>query len=200
MCFSAYWSRWSLPLSLLHVWLSNARAQKMTFSVEEGYFLVNGPWAFSHWNFWSSPLMSWTPLGLKLCFLSLVLFLILPRGPETAELCHQHYLPVLDTSLTTLLPQYMPGPPSISITDIYYAPFITTLSCPLQLFLHEYFDVSSSNLCNMSNLSAIFMLELLFIWKSSHWSHLIFFRCFVLRKSTTSDTERLRHFSLGFFF
>lgn len=174
--------------------LSNAWAWRMTFSVEEGYFLVNGPWAFSHWNFWTK---SWTPLGLKLCFLSLMLSLILPRALRLLNYVTSIIF-LLQTSLLLLLfPNHMPRLPSVSIPGIYYALFITTLSCPLQLFLQEY--VSSSNFCNMSNLSEI-MLELLFIWKSSHWYHLIFFfKCFVSRKSTISDIERHWHFLLRFF-
>lgn len=53
-------------------------------------------------------------------------------------------------------PNHMPRPPSISTPCTSYAPFITTLYCPLQ----NYPDISSSNNCNMCNLSAIFMLEL----------------------------------------
>lgn len=150
--------------------LSNAWAWRMTFSVEEGYFLVNGPWAFSHWNFWTK---SWTPLGLKLCFLSLMLSLILPRALRLLNYVTSIIFLLQTPLLLLLFPNHMPRLPSVSIPGIYYALFITTLSCPLQLFLQEY--VSSSNFCNMSNLSEIFMLELLFIWKSSHWYHLIFF-------------------------
>lgn len=121
----------------------------------------------------NQPLRSWTPLGLKLCFLDLVPSPFLyPRSRDC--------WPMLP-ACARCLPHHSLSP--ITSQDHHLSPY----SAPPMLHLSQ----SSSVLCNgfckiilmsppatsaiVNNLSAIFTLRL-FILKSSHWSHLLF--CF----------------------